>query len=119
MFEFRFHFLIFYFSVLKDLANLLHIPPPTTYQIVERTTTPPSIKLGLYRNRGKDGKEGAPVDIQSILNGQAKFCKHCDVVILGGAIRKKVQLTFFIYGSFLFICMLKLVYAPSQHFPLI
>lgn len=77
--------------MLKDLANLLRIPAPTTYNVIERTATPPSIKLGLYRNRGKDGKEGMAVDIQSILNGQAKFCKHCDVVILGGAIRKKVS----------------------------
>lgn len=78
-------------SVLKDLANILHIPAPTSYQIIERTTTPPSIKLGLYRNKGKDGKEGVPVDIQSILNGQAKFCRHCDVVILNNMIRKKVM----------------------------
>lgn len=78
-------------SVLKDLANVLHIPAPTTYQIIERTATPPSIKLGLYRNKGKDGKEGVPVDIQSILNGQAKFCRHCDVVILNNMIRKKVK----------------------------
>lgn len=69
-------------TVLQDLANILHIPAPTSYQIVERTTTPPSQKLGLYRTRGKDGKEGAPIDIQTILNGNAKFCRHCDVVIL-------------------------------------
>lgn len=45
-------------GVLKDLANILNIAPPTGYQIVERTTTPPSQKLGLYRTKGKDGKEG-------------------------------------------------------------
>lgn len=45
-------------GVLKDLANILNIAPPTGYQIVERTTTPPSQKLGLYRIKGKDGKEG-------------------------------------------------------------
>lgn len=33
----------------------------------------------------------APIDIQSILNGAAKFCKHCDVVILNNMIRKKVS----------------------------
>lgn len=76
-------------TVLQDLANILHIPQPTTYQIVERTTTPPSQKLGLYRTRGKDGKEGAPIDIQTILNGNAKFCRHCDVVILNTIIRAK------------------------------
>lgn len=78
-------------GVLRDLANILHIPPPTTYQIVERTTTPPSQKLGLYRTRGKDGKEGAPIDIQTILNGAAKFCRHCDVVILNTIIRAKAS----------------------------
>ncbi|KAI4497783.1 hypothetical protein M0802_007109 [Mischocyttarus mexicanus] len=78
-------------GVLKDLANILNIAPPTGYQIVERTTTPPSQKLGLYRTKGKDGKEGAPVDIQTILNGAAKFCRHCDVVILNSLIRKKVS----------------------------
>lgn len=76
-------------TVLQDLANILHIPAPTCYQIVERTTTPPSQKLGLYRTRGKDGKEGAPIDIQTILNGNAKFCRHCDVVILNTVIRAK------------------------------
>lgn len=78
-------------GVLKDLANILNIAPPTGYQIVERTTTPPSQKLGLYRTKGKDGKEGAPIDIQSILNGAAKFCRHCEVVILNSLIRKKVS----------------------------
>lgn len=76
-------------TVLQDLANILHIPPPKSYQIVERTTTPPSQRLGLYRTRGKDGKEGAPIDIQTILNGNAKFCRHCDVVILNSIIRAK------------------------------
>lgn len=77
-------------SVLQDLANILHIPAPKAYKIVERTTTPPSQKLGLYRTRDKDGKEGAPIDIQTILNGKAKFCRHCDVVILNTVIRAKV-----------------------------
>lgn len=48
-------------GVLRDLANILHIPAPTSYQIVERTTSPPSQKLGLYRTKGKDGKEGGMI----------------------------------------------------------
>jgi F/Y-rich N-terminus/PHD-zinc-finger like domain len=80
-------------NVLCRLATLLRVPPPTGFQIIERTTTPPSQRLGLYRFKGKDGKEGAPVDIQSILNGTAKFCRHCDVVILGSnMICKKASL---------------------------
>ena len=70
-------------QVLCRLAALLRVPPPTGYQIVERTSAPASQRLGLYRFKGKDGKEGTPVDIQSILNGTTKFCRHCDVVILG------------------------------------
>ncbi|XP_046682378.1 histone-lysine N-methyltransferase 2C-like isoform X2 [Homalodisca vitripennis] len=78
-------------GVLRNLANVLRIPAPTAYHITERTVTPPSHKLGLYRPKGKDGKEGAPVDIQSILNGEAKFCRHCDVIILNNLIRKKAS----------------------------
>lgn len=78
-------------GVLKSLANILNIPAPTAYQIVERTTTPPSQKLGLYRIKGKDGKQGQPVDLQTILNGTAKFCRHCDVVILNNAIKAKAN----------------------------
>lgn len=33
----------------------------------------------------------APIDIQSILNGAAKFCRHCDVVIMNNLIRKKAS----------------------------
>ena len=78
-------------QVLCRLAVLLRVPAPTGFQIIERTTTPPSQRLGLYRFKGKDGKEGVPVDIQSILNGTAKFCRHCDVVILGATITKKAK----------------------------
>ena len=62
-------------GVLKDLANILNIAPPTGYQIVERTTTPPSQKLGLYRTKGKDGKEGGNfiLFILFILSNSRKF----------------------------------------------
>uniref|UniRef100_A0A336MIG1 Histone-lysine N-methyltransferase 2C n=1 Tax=Culicoides sonorensis TaxID=179676 RepID=A0A336MIG1_CULSO len=78
-------------GVLRDLANILHIPPPNSYQIVERTQSPPSQRLGLYRIKGKDGKEGQPIDIQTILNGHAKFCLHCDVVILNQVVKAKAS----------------------------
>lgn len=91
-------------QVLVRLAALLRVPPPSSFQIVERTSSAPPPggvgnagsqpqRLGLYRFKNKDGKEGAPVDIQSILNGTAKFCRHCDVVILGtaGKITKKAR----------------------------
>lgn len=31
------------------------------------------------------------MDIQCILNGEAKFCRHCDVIILNNMIRKKAS----------------------------
>ncbi|CAG7629500.1 unnamed protein product [Allacma fusca] len=76
-------------GVLRNLANVLSISAPQIYQVVERTITPPSQKLGVYTYKGKDGKE--IVDIQSILNGTAKFCRHCDVVVLNNVIRKKFR----------------------------
>lgn len=76
-------------GVLRNLANVLSITAPQLYQVVERTITPPSQKLGLYTYKGKDGTE--IVDIQSILNGTAKFCRQCDVVVLNNVIRKKLR----------------------------
>ena len=39
------------------------------------------------------------MDIQSILNGTAKFCRHCDVVILGSMITKKASVFGLVGGS--------------------
>lgn len=36
-------------GVLNSLADLLQIASPPTYKIIERTTTPPSQRLGLYK----------------------------------------------------------------------
>lgn len=78
-------------GVLQGLANLLDLPDIPNYKVTERTVTPMSHKLGLYRSKTKDGKEGAPIDIQTILNGLAKFCRHCDLVILNNLIKKKAS----------------------------
>lgn len=67
-------------GVLKDLANILNIAPPTGYQIIERTTTPPSQKLGLYRIKGKDGKEGGKVFLQSFLKIKSALNKQKIVI---------------------------------------
>ncbi|KAI5727813.1 hypothetical protein M8J77_007267 [Diaphorina citri] len=77
-------------STLAKLSELLNIRPPAQFKVSEHRphVVPPSAKLGLYRNKSKDGKEGVPVNIQSILNGEAKFCRHCDVIVLHNPIRK-------------------------------
>ena len=75
-------------GVLRSLANLLNIPPPSTYHLADRLE-PPKIPR-MYRHKQlRDGKEQM-VDIQSILNGQARFCRHCDVIILNDMLCKKV-----------------------------
>lgn len=43
-------------SVLRNLANVLRIPVPATHSITERSSA--SHRLGIYRLKGKDGKEG-------------------------------------------------------------
>jgi len=78
-------------GVLQGLANLLDLSDIPNYKVTERTVTPMSHKLGLYRAKTKDGKEGAPIDIQTILNGFAKFCRHCDLVILNNLVKKRAS----------------------------
>lgn len=78
-------------GVLQGLTTLLNLPDIPSYKVTQRTVTPMSHKLGLYRSKTKDGKEGAPIDIQTILNGLAKFCRHCDLVILSNLIKKKAS----------------------------
>ncbi|KAG8188064.1 hypothetical protein JTE90_014303 [Oedothorax gibbosus] len=72
-------------GVLARLADFLKIPIPASYEIVERTATPPSQKLGLYRR----SKNSSDVSIHSLLNGKPRFCRHCDIVVLSAGIRKK------------------------------
>ncbi|XP_042236177.1 histone-lysine N-methyltransferase 2D-like isoform X2 [Homarus americanus] len=76
-------------GVLRSLANLLNIPPPSSYQMADRFEAPKLPRL--YRHKHpKDGKEQV-VDIQSILNGQARFCRHCDIIILKDILCKRVS----------------------------
>lgn len=76
-------------GVLNALAKFLDIPPPTTYEIVERTNTPPSEKLGLYNK--KEGSGDDDMNISSILNGKMRFCRFCEIVVLNAGIKKKPE----------------------------
>ena len=75
-------------GVLRSLANLLNIPPPSSYQMTDQFEAP-VVPRWYHHKHHKDGKEQT-VDIQSILNGQARFCKHCDVIIEEDILCKKV-----------------------------
>nr|XP_045609496.1 histone-lysine N-methyltransferase 2C-like isoform X5 [Procambarus clarkii] len=88
-------------GVLRSLANLLNIPPPSSYQMADRLE-PPKLPRLYHHKHPKDGKEQI-VDIQSILNGQARFCRHCDIIILKDILCKRVSELSFLnkedYGS--------------------
>ncbi|XP_068205977.1 histone-lysine N-methyltransferase 2C-like isoform X15 [Palaemon carinicauda] len=75
-------------GVLRSLANLLNIPPPTSYQMTDQFEAPNLPRLYHHKHH-KDGKEQI-IDIQSILNGQARFCRHCDVIIERDILSKRV-----------------------------
>lgn len=48
-------------STLAKLSELLNIKPPATFKVTEPRGPPTPLisqKLGLYRNKSKDGKEG-------------------------------------------------------------
>ncbi|CAB3379589.1 Hypothetical predicted protein [Cloeon dipterum] len=62
-------------GALSGLARLLRLPTPLQFSVAD-TTTQPDYKLGVYRIRGLDGKEGAAINVQSILN-DARFCRQC------------------------------------------
>nr|XP_053653886.1 histone-lysine N-methyltransferase 2C-like isoform X6 [Cherax quadricarinatus] len=76
-------------GVLRSLANLLNIPPPSSYQMADRLQAPKLPRV-YHHKHPKDGKEQV-VDIQSILNGQARFCRHCDIIILKDILCKRVS----------------------------
>ncbi|KAK7078606.1 Lysine Methyltransferase 2D [Halocaridina rubra] len=76
-------------GVLRSLANLLNIPPPTSYQLTDQFEAPNLPRMYRHKHQ-KDGKEQV-VDIQSILNGRARFCRHCDVIIENDILSKKLS----------------------------
>ncbi|CAL4174230.1 unnamed protein product, partial [Meganyctiphanes norvegica] len=77
-------------NVLRNLANLLNIPPPTTYHMIEQSLENNNIPRLFHHKHPKNGKEQV-VEIQSILNGHACFCKNCSLIIMKDKICKKLS----------------------------
>ncbi|XP_022247469.1 histone-lysine N-methyltransferase 2C-like isoform X2 [Limulus polyphemus] len=73
-------------GVLNALADLLKIPRPTTFE-VDCTPTSPVQKLGLY-NKAKH----STIKIhESLLDVKPRFCRHCDIAVVGAGIQKKAS----------------------------
>ena len=81
-------------GILTALAKYLDIPTPNTFELIERTDTPPVQKMGLYQKEGLDSSD-SQLNVQSVLNGKIQvlktFCKFCDIVVLNAGIKKKVS----------------------------
>ncbi|XP_054161923.1 histone-lysine N-methyltransferase 2C-like [Oppia nitens] len=79
-------------GILSALAKYLDIPAPNTFEIVERSITPPNQKLGLY-NKDNIDSENDNSNVDSLVNGgktqvMKNFCKFCDIVVLNAGIKK-------------------------------
>ncbi|XP_064470937.1 histone-lysine N-methyltransferase 2C-like isoform X3 [Ornithodoros turicata] len=77
-------------GVLCSLAKLLQIEPPSSYDIIERTTTPPSQKLGLYSNKNKEVT--LEEEAEYLVDGKQRFCRHCEIMVSrSGAVKKQAS----------------------------
>lgn len=59
---------------LRSLATLLNIPPPQVYDIKHQGDLPKMPKS--WKVSGKNG-QSTEVNVEKILNGQTRFCRHC------------------------------------------
>lgn len=78
-------------GILTALAKYLDIPSPNSYEIVERTTTPLSQKLGLYNQKDCIESIEDNINIDYVLDGLKNFCKFCDIVVLNAGIKKEAS----------------------------
>ena len=73
-------------KALKGLSKLLEIEAPKTWIQEDQKSS-----RAVYRVRREGGKDGAPLDLQSVLNRSSKLCRECEVVIQHDMIKKKTS----------------------------
>jgi histone-lysine N-methyltransferase MLL3 len=64
------------FKALRGLAKLLEIEAPRQWLQEDRAS-----KRAVFRVKRDGGRDGPPLDLQSILNRAAKVCRHCEMVV--------------------------------------
>jgi len=72
------------FKALKGLSKLLEIEPPKQWYQEDKAS-----KKALFRVKRDMGKDGVPLDLQSILNRGSKICRQCEMVIQHDMVKKK------------------------------
>jgi len=71
-------------KALNGLAKLLKIEPPKQWIHESKKTS-----KAVYRVKCEDGRDAAPVDLQTVLNQNSRLCRQCDVVIQHDMVKRK------------------------------
>ena len=71
-------------KALKGLSKLLEIDAPKQWIQEDQKTS-----RAIYRVKREGGKDGPPLDLQSVLNRNSKVCLKCEVVIQHDMVKKK------------------------------
>lgn len=71
-------------KALKGLAKLLEIDAPKQWIQEDKKSS-----RAMYRVKREGGKDGPPLDLQSVLNRNSKVCRQCDVVIQHDMVKRK------------------------------
>ena len=72
------------FKALKGLAKILEIEPPKQWMQEDKSS-----KKAVFRVKRDLGKDGVPLDLQSVLNRSSKICRQCEMVIQHDMVKKK------------------------------
>ena len=72
------------FKALKGLAKILEIEPPKQWMQEDKAS-----KKALFRVKRDMGKDGVPLDLQSVINRGSKICRQCEMVIQHDMVKKK------------------------------
>lgn len=76
-------------GVLRNLANILSVSPSTVVKVEYSVSNASNQNADNNTCREKIGKEAST--FQKVLNGAAKFCKHCSVIILDRIVKTKLE----------------------------
>merc|ERR1719483_381416 len=71
-------------KALKGLAKLLEIEAPKQWIQEDKKSS-----RAMYRVKREGGKDGPPLDLQSVLNRNSKVCRQCEVVIQHDMVKRK------------------------------
>ena len=94
------------FKALKGLAKILEMETPKHWIQEDKSS-----KKALFRVKRDMGKDGVPLDLQSVINRGSKICRQCEMVIQHDMVKKRTNDLPFLskaerdeYSEFLIFC---------------